>query len=151
MYLYLKDILAGLSFLIFALIFYSQTSDLSGISLLFPQSLIIFLILGSLYLIVKGLIRRKHMEMSNDDPVKVPRVVLISIMSIAYVIIIPMLGFFVASAIFLFLAALAFREKEKTLIQSTVISLIFTAVFCFFVWLCFVTLLSVPTPDGMFF
>lgn len=151
MYQHTKDLLSGIFFLIVALIFQSQSFDLHDISRIFPQALIIFLLIGSVYLILKGIIHFKRKENLDDEVVVLSRVAVISAISFVYILLIPFLGFFVASIIFLFFASLVFREKNRPMVQSLLISVAFTCIFCAFVWISFVYLLSVPTPDGMFF
>ncbi len=150
MYQHTKDIYAGLSFLIVALLFGSQLEGLYGVSLVFPQALIIFLAIGGLYLVIKGIVKRKE-STRDGEAVAVGRVVVISVLSTAYILLIPVIGFFVTSATFLFVSAYIFRERGHSLVRDLLISTGFTAIFCLFVWGCFVKLLNVPTPEGMFF
>lgn len=151
MYQHTKDILSGLAFLIIALVFQSQSLNLSGISRIFPQALIIFLIIGSIYLLAKGTINFKKKEGKDTEVVVMSRVGIISAISFAYILLVPVLGFFAASIIFLFFSAIVFRDKHKTMVESMLLALGFTIIFCVFVWLSFVYLLNVPTPEGMFF
>ncbi len=149
MYQHTKDILAGLSFLIFALLFGSQLDGLSGVSLYFPQSIIIFILIGGIYLVIKGLLTR-HKKERDNEMLALGRVIVISVMSIVYVILIPLLGFFTASFAFLFIAAIVYRERDVPFAKSCTIAILFTTIFSLIVWFGFQFLLGVPTPEGIF-
>ncbi len=150
MYQHTKDILAGISFLLFALLFGSQLGNLEGVSLYFPQSIIILMAIGGVYLVIKGLLTR-HKKVRDNEMLAIGRVVVISVMSIVYVLLIPIFGFFVASIAFLFLASLVYRERDIPFAKSCVVAVLFTSIFSFLVWFGFQFLLGVPTPEGMFF
>ncbi len=150
MYQHTKDILAGLSFLIFAVLFGSQLDGLDGVSLHFPRSIIILLAIGGVYLVIKGFVTR-HKMIKDDEHVAVGRVVTISVMSIVYVLLIPIVGFFVTSLVFLFIASIVFKEPDVSFGRACVVAAVFTLVFSALVWFGFQFLLGVPTPDGMFF
>ena len=54
-----SDILAGLGFLAVALAFGVQYEGLTGVSRVFPESLITFIALGGIWFVGKGLWRRR--------------------------------------------------------------------------------------------
>ena len=146
-----KDILAAGFCLLFALAFQVQTDDLEGISLYFPRILLVFITALSLGLLGNALLKiRKEQQASEDEPVSWPRVCLISAGSIAYVAIIPMLGFYPASAIFLFAMAWVLRDKTVSMRKTLIAASMFTVVLCFAVWGGFGLLLNVPTPESIF-
>ncbi len=147
------DIASGLAVLVMAGVFHAQSGDLEGVSLLFPRMLIIFMALGGIYLCGLGLLKgRKGAEAPQDDePVAVNRVVMISAGAIAYVAIIPVLGFYLASALYLFGMSMVLSDAGGTTRKKAVASAAFTVVLCLFVWIGFAMLLGVPTPEGMLF
>lgn len=156
-----KDILAAVACLIIAGIFYSQMGELEGISRVFPGMLIAFIAVCGLALLGLGLLSRRKERREIDgepvamgreeEPVSMGRVALISLGSVAYVAVIPAIGFYLASAVFLFAMAWVLRdisvEKRKTVLAAV----LFTAVLCLSVWGTFSLLLNVPTPESVFF
>lgn len=147
-----KDILAAVFCLLFALAFQVQTGELEGISLYFPRMLLIFITALSLVLLGNALlkIRKEQRQAGDDEPVSWPRVGLISAGSIAYVAIIPMLGFYPTSAVFLFGMAWLLRDKSDPTRKTMIAASLFTIVLCLSVWGGFTLLLDVPTPESIF-
>lgn len=152
-----SDIAAGLATLAVAGIFQAQTGDLEGVSLLFPRMLIIFMTIGGVFIFVSGLLTRRASaddapcELPPEEPVAAKRVATIALASIAYVGIIPVLGFYPASVLFLFCMAMILSDSNVTTAKKALASAIFTVVLCLAVWLGFALLLGVPTPQSMFF
>lgn len=147
------DIAAGLAVLATAGAFQAQTGDLEGISLLFPKILIIFMTLGGLILCCQGMLkRRKPGDVQQDaEPVAVGRVVIIATGAIAYVLCIPVIGFYPASVIYLFAMAMVLGDASKGTRKHALAAALFTVVLCVSVWVGFALLLGVPTPEGMLF
>lgn len=147
------DITSGLAVLVIAGMFHAQTGDLEGVSLLFPRMLIIFMALGGIYLCGLGLLKGRKGEQApqDDEPVAVSRVVMISAGAIAYVAIIPVLGFYLASVLYLFGMSMVLSDAGGGTRKKAVASAAFTVVLCLFVWIGFALLLGVPTPEGMLF
>lgn len=142
------DIAAGLAVLIFAAMFHFQSGELDGVSLIFPRGLTIFMTCGGLYLLAKGFISR--VSKTDSEPVNLPRVVIISVGSIAYVLTITILGFYPASAFFLFIMAMILSDSRSTWKHRVMSSTLFSVVMCTSIWFVFAKLLSVPTPTGIF-
>ncbi len=170
----LSDLLAGVGFLIIALAFFVQYGDLSGVSRVFPEALISFIGVGGVYFVLKGLwfMRRekaakprpaapsvtgdasqKDCECAepNEDALNWTRVALVSGLAIVYLVLIGYLGFFVSSAAFLFAASLILGDRKHTMARRLGISLAYAFLFNLCVWLLFVKLLLVPTPEGLLF
>ncbi len=146
------DIASGLAVLAVAGVFHAQSGDLEGVSLLFPRMLIIFMTVGGILVCVQGLLkRRKGEDAPHDEPVAVGRVVMISAGAIAYVLCIPLLGFYPASVIYLFSMAMVLGDAGGGTRRKALASAAFTVVLCLFVWIGFAMLLGVPTPEGMLF
>jgi hypothetical protein len=144
------DIAAGFAVLGVAGLFHSQSTDLTGVSLLFPRMLIIFMTLGGIFLVISGALKSKTAK-TDDEPVNVQRVVIISIGSILYVLLIPLLGFYPASILFLFGSAMILGDANPNTTRKAAISAAFAAVICLAVWLGFALMLSVPTPQSVLF
>ena len=152
-----SDIAAGLATLAIAGMFQAQCGDLEGVSLLFPRMLIIFLTLGGVYIFASGLLTRHASadappcEAPTEEPVAVKRVVTIALGAMVYVGIIPLLGFYPASVLFLFCMAMILSDSSVTTAKKAMASAVFTVVLCVAVWFGFAFLLGVPTPQSMFF
>ena len=147
-----KDISAAVFCLVIVVAFYAQSGELEGISLYFPRMLLVFLTVGSLVLLGMGISKsRKEQREEDDEPVSWPRVALISAGSIAYVAVIPLLGFYPASILFLFIMAWLLRERSASARKTLIAAALFTAVLCFAVWGGFTWLLNVPTPESILF
>jgi hypothetical protein len=144
------DIAAGLASLAFAGMFQAQAGELEGVSLLFPRMLIIFLTLGGAYLVIKGILRGAAAS-QESEPVNVRRVVTISAGSVIYVLAIPLLGFYPASALFLFAMAMILGDTTTNTARLAMLSAMFTAILCVAVWLGFALMLNVPTPQSVLF
>jgi len=147
------DIAAGLAVLSVAGVFQAQTGDLEGVSLLFPRILIIFMSLGGVLLCCQGILKRRREEdvPRDAEPVAVKRVVIISAGAIAYVLCIPVIGFYPASVLYLFGMAMVLGNTNKSTRRHALASALFTVVLCVSVWVGFALLLGVPTPEGMLF
>ena len=127
-----------------------------GVARDYPIGLIIFTSLGGLFLLALGIRKRLSGSDSipeNAEPTAYGRVAVILAASVAYAFLIYLVGFYLASAAFLFGSAMALSDvdaaggRKKLVIASC----IFTAVMCISVWLVFSKLLYVPTPEGLLF
>ena len=85
------------------------------------------------------------------EPVAVKRVVMISVLSIAYALVIPVLGFYSTSILFLFGAAMVLSDTGGLSAKTAVSACMLTAIMCLSVWGGFTLLLHVPTPEGLLF
>ena len=149
----IADIASGAFVFVVAAIFYYQSGELEGISLLFPQLLIGFMTIGGIYLMAKGFLTQKKGQdrVINDEPVSIKRVVIISLGSIAYALVTPLLGFYPATVAFLFGMGVVLNDATTSTRQSAVKAAILTVIVTFAVWVGFALLLSVPTPQSIFF
>ena len=144
-----SDILAGLGFLGFAAAFWLAGRDLTGISRIFPQSLEIFLSLGGVALVAMGLRRfRTEAACPAEEPVVVWRVALITVSSMAYVLLIPVLGFYAASLVFMVSMGWVMAGRGQGL-RGPAKAVGFALLLCVLVYLVFTRALQVPTPEGL--
>jgi hypothetical protein len=148
-----KDVGAGLFALLVAAVFFGQSGDLEGVGLLYPQLIVGFISLGGLYLVGLGLWKRRsgRDKTVNDEAVAVGRVAMIAALSLAYILIVPVFGFYAASVIFLFGSAVALNDTGSSLRKSALSACVLTTVMCVAVWAVFSLLLHVPTPEGILF
>jgi hypothetical protein len=83
---------------------------------------------------------------SDEEPVAFRRVGIIVFASAAYRVLVPVLGFYTASALFLFGSAMVLNDTKVSALLS---ACLLTAIMCLAVWLGFSVLLGVPVPGGL--
>jgi len=148
------DLAAGVFSLLFAAAFYIQSGELKMLGRDYPLGLIIFIALGGLWLLAQGIHKRwsgRDAAPVDAEPAAYNRVAVITAASVAYVFLIPLLGFYMASVIFLFGSAMALNDAGWGWKKSIMAACALTAIMCFAVWLGFTKLLYVPAPEGLFF
>ena len=121
--------------------------------LLYPQLLTGFIAFGGAYLVGLGLFKRRpgRDRTAGDEPVTIRRVAIIAALSLAYCLIIPVLGFYPASVLFLFGAAMILNDAGVGPLKAALSACVLTIVMCLTVWAGFSLLLHVPTPEGLLF
>lgn len=142
------DILSGLGFLAIAVGFWFAGRDLTGISVVFPMMLEIFLAAGGVGLIINGLRISPEAQACADMPIW-RRVWLMAASSLVYTVCVSFLGFYVSSAGFLFVMSLVFGRSWGR--RQLGAAAAFSVLVCVVVYLVFRVLLLVPTPQGLFF
>ena len=148
------DLAAGVFSLIFAAAFYIQGGELKGVGRDYPLGLIIFIALGGFWLLAQGIRKRwsgRDAIPADAEPAAYSRVAVITAASVAYVFLIPLLGFYMASILFLFGSAIVLNDAGWGWKKSAMAACALTVIMCFAVWLGFTKLLYVPTPEGLFF
>ncbi|MDR0828372.1 MAG: tripartite tricarboxylate transporter TctB family protein [Desulfovibrio sp.] len=147
-----SDLVAAVFALALSGLFFLNTGDLEGTGLNYPLLILAFMVLCVLALIFSGLRARQRAEDGeariDAEPVAVKRVLIISAASLLYAIFIPILGFYAASALFLFGAAMVLNESKVRRLKA---ACLLTAIMCLAVWAAFAKLLGVPTPEGLFY
>jgi hypothetical protein len=149
-----RDLAAGAFSLLAAAAFYVQSGNLKGLGRDYPLGLIIFIALGGILLLAHGLRGRlsgRDAIPTDAEPAAYRRVAVITAASAAYAFLVVLLGFYTASAAFLFGSAMALNDAGWGWKKSAVAACVLTAVMCFAVWFGFARLLRVPTPEGLFF
>jgi hypothetical protein len=148
------DLAAGIFSLLFAAAFYVQISELKGVGRDYPLGLIIFITLGGLYLLIQGIRKRlsgRDTPPADAEPAAYGRVAIITAASVAYVLLVSLLGFYVASVAFLCASAMVLDDAGWGWKKSALAACMLTVIMCLAVWLGFTKLLYVPTPEGLFF
>lgn len=145
-----SDITSGLGFLAFAAVFWLAGLDLTGISRVFPMGLEVFLALGGIALVINGLRLARKEGAAEKEVTAWSRVILITVASVAYVFVIPLLGFYVTSVLFLFALAMILAEKGKGA-RGLGVALGFSVGLMALIYIVFLKILQVPTPSGLFF
>ena len=147
-----RDILCGLCFLAISAAFALQMHELEDVTRVFPQLLLIVIALGGVWFVGKGLyLKRRKSAAQDDEPVAWKNVAIIAAISIVYAVAVGIFGFFTSTSAFIFCTSLVLGDKSRGMGHLVKISAAFSIFFCLLLWLCFVKLLSVPTPTGIFF
>ncbi|MDR3175456.1 MAG: tripartite tricarboxylate transporter TctB family protein [Desulfovibrio sp.] len=148
-----RDIAAGLFSLFTAAVFFCQSGNVEGLGRLYPRLIIGFIALGGVYLVGLGLWKRisARDKPGGEETVARKRVAMISAFSLSYVLIIPLLGFYTTSVLFLFGSSIALNDAAYSRRKAALSACVLTLVMCFCVWAGFSLLLHVPTPEGIFF
>ena len=145
-----SDIISALFCFVVAAIFYWHGRELDGVGGLFPRGLQVFLTLGGLILLGLG-IKKGGKGVDDGFAATLPRVLSMLIAAVAYMALINVLGFFVSSFLFMAITAWYLGDPAKPFVKRFGVGVICGFVVCFAIWLTFVLLLSVPTPEGLLF
>ncbi|MFG6150652.1 tripartite tricarboxylate transporter TctB family protein [Halobacillus sp. B23F22_1] len=152
----LKDILVAVIVLAISGLFYINTRTITPPADIFPKVVIlIFSTLGTL-LLLKAIFYKKHgqVEEGEEDEEDTEKINVkrrwISIISvIAYMFLVPILGFFIASGLFLTAISIYLNDEKisfKSLIKPVAISVVCMLV----LYGTFDVFLKVPIPGGIF-
>jgi hypothetical protein len=151
----IKDVYVSVLVLIICFVFYMNTGELTPPADIFPKAVILILsVLGGLLLIkalwLKGEYVKSEEDEEDDGDVNVQRKWLSIVALIAYVIVIPMLGFYVTSSIFLLGISWYLAGMQKKL-RALLIPVIVSSVVMSVIFIAFSILLRVPVPKGILF
>lgn len=151
-----SDIGSGAGFLAIAAAFFFQYSDAEGVSRIFPETLISIIAAGGVWYLAKGLLElrgeraaKNTKGTAEDTSENWPHILWVSFMAVAYAVAIPTLGYWWATGIFLAVTYLGLVFKNGNIVKSLILAALFGGGFSFLVWLGFVRLMSVPTPEGV--
>ena len=149
----LNDGLAGVGFIAIGLAFLVQYEGLEGVSRVFPEVLTGLILSGGGYFVLKALWLRygRGAGPVEREAVAWPRVGVICLVSAAYALLIPVLGFFAATASYIFCATLLLGGHGQGAGRLVRTAALFALGFSLIVWAGFTMLLNVPTPTGLFF
>jgi putative tricarboxylic transport membrane protein len=149
-----KDLVAGVFVLLAAAIFFTQLHELEGAGKYYSVLLLTVISLMGAYLCFLGAAKRRACggrglpRADDEEPVALRRVAVIAVASAMYIALIPVLGFYPTSALFLFLSAMALNDTETTPWRA---ACLLTLVMCVSVGIVFSLVLGVPTPEGILF
>jgi hypothetical protein len=142
-----KEILFAAGAVALSLLFILQSSKLPDSAALMPRMLAVLIMLLSVIMVLQGFAARRRMAVAGRreeiPPVNVLLVSLFLIFIVAYVTLIEVLGYFIATPLFivgtyLFLRAMKLRN-----------AILVAAGFCVLVYGVFVTVLHLPVPLGL--
>ena len=149
----INDILCGVAFIAFAGVFFLQYGELtSGVSRVFPEMLMSLIGVGGAYLLVKGVWKKftQPAAVTNEEPVAWKRVGIITVLALAYVSVITVLGFYTSTSIFIFIATMLLGDRSGGWLPLALKAACFGIAFSAIIWGSFTMLLDVPTPEGLF-
>ena len=143
-------ITSGIVGLMLTAVFFFALEDISWMSILFPETVVYIMGIISVILVVRGVVRP-----SRDRIFSVGsnlRWVVTGILFFLWVILMPVLGFFVSTVVFMtaIVGYLARARTRVTMGKFAVWVPIVIAEVTFF-YLIFTKVLYVPLPKGMFF
>ena len=160
----IADIGSGIGFLAIAAVFFVQHEDGYGVSYVFPLLLMGVISLGGVYYLIKGLfeyVRERQaekkaqagtsaMEQQEARPAGEHwgNIIWVSAMAIAYAVAIPLVGYWISTGLFLFITYIGLVRRSGNIPRSLINAAIFGGGFSLLVWVGFVKLMSVPTPEG---
>lgn len=142
------DTVIGLCLLLFCLNFYSVTADLPKDPALFPQIILVALAAFALFILASGLVKTIRARNENkqvvhffEDGLRGPLMAYAGL--VAYVALIPVLGFFTATSLAtaFFMGYFGYRSYIKALIILVSINA--------FIYLLFVWQLRILLPTGL--
>lgn len=140
----MSNVISGLAFVVLAGIFWVQRSYTSEFGGLFPDPVIIVVAVLGLILAVLGLVQRKASEHKSDVPLTgLIRAVLLLV---AWVALLPTLGYVVGSLVFFVLTALLMRGHRPSL-KGLALDVAVSVAVVGVLYLLFTTVLIVELPE----
>ena len=143
----LKEILFAGGAVALSLLFIIQSFKLTDSAALMPRMLAVLIILLSVVMVLQGLAARRNMiaagRREEIPSINVPLVTLFLIFIVGYVALIEVLGYFVATPLFI-IGTYLFLKAMK--LQNAILV---AAGFCALVYGVFVTVLHLPVPLGL--
>ncbi len=145
------DIGSGIGFLAIAIGFGLQMDmDGSGVSFAFPAMLIAIITWGGLYYLTKGLIeRRRECPDGECTGEHWGNIFWVAFMAVVYALVIPFAGYWISTGLFLAITYFVLVFRNGSPVKALVHAVLFGGIFSFLVWVGFVKLMSVPTPQGL--
>jgi hypothetical protein len=146
-----KNYMFAVLALLFTIVYWINAYDLPRASLVFPRALLYILVPLFIWNFVNSLRGfRKELESEKEDGTKwecglnltTPKVV-VTLLTLAYIVIMPLLGFVVTTV--LYLAALAYYLGLRKLVPLVTFTLVYIAT----LYAVFVVWLGVRLPNGL--
>ena len=144
------DMGSGVGFLAIALGFWLQMDkDGDGVSFAFPALLIAIIAWGGIYYLIKGALeRRRECPEDGCQGEHWGNIFWVAFMAVVYALAIPVIGYWVSTGAFLAITYFVLVFRNGNPVKALAHAVIFGGGFSFLVWLGFVKLMSVPTPQG---
>ena len=144
------DIASGVIGLTLTAVFFFGLEDISWLSIMFPETMVYIMAVISAALVVKGFVKPSRDRIFHDG--SNTRWLVTGILFFLWVGLMPVLGFFVSTVVFM-TAIVAYLAKSRirlTLGKFLVWLPVIVAEVTFF-YLIFTKILHVPLPEGLFF
>jgi hypothetical protein len=143
----IKELLFAAGAVALSLLFIVQSFRLTDSAALVPRLMAGLIIVLSIVMVAQGVAARRRMLLAGQKEeipyINIPRVLIFLVFIIAYVAFMDIVGYFIATAVFIVGTYLYLRAF--TLRQSLLVAL----AFCALVYGVFVRLLYLPVPRGL--
>ncbi len=142
------DLIGGIIMLFSGIFFWLQMGHFTKFGLLFPRAIIILIIISGIALLIKSKVNPSYGEniFVEDD---MPRMILIAIICLIWVLFMKRIGFIVTSFFALGLSFWVLKDNRnlKTFLSSFILAACEVIAFYYI----FAKLLYVPLPEGILF
>ena len=146
--MYNSDLIVGALTLVVAAVFYYFTRDISKLSVIYVNYVLIILGTLSLLTLIKGMVRPERIAFF-ESAVERNNIVVGLVILFAYLLLLPVLGFLPASYLF-FLVMTLYLSEERFTNRNILVSVAVTIVVVSVFYVVFKHVLLVPLPEGMF-
>ena len=143
-------LISGLIGLAIVAVFWMRRGRLSDLSSMFPDAVLVILVVVSLALIVMGFTKPEMRALFTEGDR--PRMLITAATILAWIFAIPRLGFFVSSLLaFALLTWYLARAQRRVTLPTSLLWLVINAAVVGFFYFVFTRFLHVRLPQGMFF
>ena len=143
------DFVTGIVGLAITALFWFARGDIGMLSAIFPNAILLFMLVFSLALLVKGFIRPELLAVFEGE--RLDRIAVVGVLLFAWVLGIRYLGFIVSSTLaFLLITLYMARMNRKVSVVNAGVWLGIIVVEVVVLYLIFSRVLFVPLPEGMF-
>ena len=144
------EIASGIIGLILSAVFFFALEDISWMSILFPKTVVYIMALIAGALVVRGIVKPSRDRIFHVG--SNVRWVVTGILFFAWVLFMPVLGFFVSTVVFMtIIVGYLARARTQVTIGKIMIWIPIVVAEVTFFYLIFTKVLYVPLPEGMFF
>ena len=145
-----SDLLSGAVGLAITALFYFARGNVGMLSAVFPNAILLFMLLFSAMLLVKGFVRPEMLELFEGE--RLDRIAVVGVILFAWVLGMLYLGFIVSSVLAFLLITLFMARMTRTVsVVDAGVWLGVIVVEVVVLYLLFSRVLFVPLPEGMFF
>ena len=145
-----SDLLSGVVGLAITALFYFARGNIGMLSAVFPNAILLFMLLFSAMLLVKGFARPEMLVLFEDE--RLDRIAVVGGILFAWVLGMRYLGFIVSSTLaFLLITLFMARMNREVSAVNVGVWLGVIIVEVVALWLVFSRVLFVPLPRGIFF
>ncbi|MGO4887437.1 tripartite tricarboxylate transporter TctB family protein [Anaerobacillus sp. MEB173] len=152
-----KDIVVSILILFISLIFYMNTTSLRPPADIFPKVVIsLFALLGTFLLIKAIFLKKEYLNQAEDEEeednveINVKRKWISIFGLLVYILVMPIVGFYITSAIFVTLLSW-YLIGMKLEFKATVFPVIVSSIVMGILYATFSVFLKVPVPSGFLF